>query len=84
MMRKRGMVGWRGWMVAMMTAQGDRGVTTNRSTISIGLRLLHFTPFLLAILPRHTHHNSAKPISNHMPTTYPTKYLRQYMADEDV
>ena len=40
--------------------------------------------FYLAILPRHTHHNSAKPISNHMPTTYPTKYLRQYLADEDI
>ena len=40
MMRKRGMVGWRGWMVTMMTAQGDRGVTTNRSTISIGLHII--------------------------------------------
>ena len=40
MMRKRGMVGWRGWMVTMMTAQGDRGVTTNGSTISIGLHII--------------------------------------------
>jgi hypothetical protein len=46
--------------------------------------LLHFTPFLLAILTRHTHHKSAKPMSNHMPTTYLTKYLCQYLAGEDV
>ncbi len=43
----------------------------------------HFTPFYLAFLSRHTWHNSAKPKSNHKPTTYPTKYLRQYLADED-
>ncbi len=47
----------------------------------------HFTIFLLLVfLVRHTHHKSAKPKSdNNKPsTTYPTKYLRQYLADEDV
>ena len=44
----------------------------------------HLTPFLLVILSRHTTHNSAKPKSNDMPTTYPTEYLRQYLADEDI
>jgi hypothetical protein len=45
---------------------------------------LHFTPFYLAFLSRHTRHNSAKPKSNHKPTTLPTKYFRQYLADEDI
>ena len=45
---------------------------------------LHFTPFLLAFLSRHTHHKSPKPKSDHMPTTNPTKYLCQYLADEDI
>ena len=43
-----------------------------------------FTPFLLAIISRHTHHKSAKPKSDHMPTTDSTEYLRQYSADEDI
>ena len=33
---------------------------------------------------RHTCHNSTKLKSDHMPTTDPTKYLRQYSADEDI
>jgi hypothetical protein len=44
----------------------------------------HFTPFYLSFLSRHTQRNSAKPKSNHKPTTYPTKYLCQYLADEDI
>ncbi len=40
--------------------------------------------FNLAFLSRHTQHDSAKPKSNHKPTTYPTKYLHQYLADEDI
>jgi hypothetical protein len=43
-----------------------------------------FYPISPSILSRHTHHNSAKPKSNHNPTTYPTKYLSQYLADEDI
>ncbi len=31
-----------------------------------------------------TCHKSANPKSDHKPTTYPTKYLCQYQADEDV
>jgi len=45
---------------------------------------IDFTPFLLVVLSRHTHHKSAKPKSGHMPTTDPTEYLRQYSADEDI
>jgi hypothetical protein len=45
---------------------------------------LHFTPFLLAFLSRHTHHKSPKPKSDHMPTTDPIEYLCQYLADEDI
>jgi hypothetical protein len=43
-----------------------------------------FYPIYIAFLCRHTQHNSAKPKSNHKPTTYLTKYLRQYLADEDI
>ncbi len=43
-----------------------------------------FSPILPSFLSRHTQHNSAKPKSNHKPTNYPTKYLRQYSADEDI
>ena len=39
---------------------------------------------LTLIFSRHTHHNSAKPKSNHKPTTGPTEYLHQYLADEGV
>jgi hypothetical protein len=39
---------------------------------------------LTLIFSRHTHHNSAKPKSNHKPTTGPTEYLHQYSADEGV
>ena len=46
--------------------------------------LIAFYPILPSFLSRHTWHNSAKPKSNHKPTTYPTKYLRQYSTDEDV
>ena len=45
---------------------------------------MHFTIFLLVFLARHTPHKSAKPKSANKPTAYPTKYLRQYSADEDV
>ena len=31
-----------------------------------------------------TCHKSANPKSDRKPTTYPTKYLRQYWADEDI
>ncbi len=41
-------------------------------------------PILPSFLSRHTRHNSAKPKSNNKPTTYSTKYLRQYLANEDV
>ena len=44
----------------------------------------HFAIFLLVKLARHTRHNSTKHKSDHMPTTHPTKYLRQYLADGDV
>jgi hypothetical protein len=45
---------------------------------------LAFFPFLLAFLFRHTQHNSTKPKSDHKPTTYPTKCLHQYSADEGI
>jgi hypothetical protein len=45
---------------------------------------LNLIAFYLAFLPRHTRHNSANPKSDQKPTTYPTKYLRQYLANEDV
>jgi len=40
--------------------------------------------FYLAILSRHTHLNSTKPTSDLVSTTDPKKYLRQYLADEDI
>ena len=43
-----------------------------------------FYPIFTAILSRHTHHKSAKPKSDHMPTTNPTKCLHQYLANEDI
>ena len=43
-----------------------------------------FLPILPSFLPRHTRHNSAKPKSDHKPTTVPTKYLHQYLTDEDI
>jgi hypothetical protein len=40
--------------------------------------------FYLAFLPRNTRHNSANPKPDQKPITYLTKYLHQYLADEDV
>ena len=54
------------------------------TTLAAMVDFIDFTPFLLVILSRHTHHKSAKPKSDHMPTTDPTKYLHQYSADEDI
>ncbi len=51
---------------------------TNSSQCSI------VNPFLLVFLARHKRHKSAKPKSDDKPTTYSTKYLCQYSADEDV
>ncbi len=48
------------------------------------IHLIAFYPILPSFLSRHTRHNSAKPKSNHKPTTYPTKYLRQYLVDEGI
>ncbi len=44
---------------------------------------INLIAFYLAFLSRYTRHSSANAKSNQKPITYPTKYLHQYLADED-
>jgi hypothetical protein len=44
------------------------------------IKTRNFVTFYKFLIHVGMHHTK----SNHKPTTYPTKYLRQYLADEDI